>query len=45
MSVFMYGSEIRVWKMKERYKIIAVQMDNLVFLMGIRRMDRIMNWG
>ena len=36
----MYGSEIMLWKEKERSRISAVQMDNLRELLGIRRIDR-----
>ena len=34
-----------VWKEKERPRIRAVQMDSLRGLLGIRRMDRILNAG
>ena len=39
----MYGSETMIWKEKERYRVRAVQMDNLRGLLGIRRMDRLLN--
>ena len=39
----MYGSEIMLWREKERSKVRAVQMDNLRELLGIRRMDRVPN--
>ena len=32
-----------LWKEKERSRIRAVQMDNLRRLLGIRRMDRVLN--
>ena len=32
-----------LWKEKERSRIRAVQMDNLRGLLGIRRMDRVLN--
>ena len=37
------GSETMLWKEKERSRIRAVQMDNLRGLLGIRRMDRVLN--
>ena len=43
VPVHTYGSEIMLWKKKERYRIRAVQMDNLRGLLGIRRMDRVPN--
>ena len=39
----MYGSEIRIWKEKERSIIRAVQMNNLRGFLGIRRMDKVPN--
>ena len=39
----MYGSEAMLWKEKERSRIRAVQMDNLRGLLGVRRMDRVLN--
>ena len=41
--VLRYGSETMLWKEKERSRIMAVQMDNLRGLLGIRRMDGIPN--
>ena len=41
--VLMYGNETMLWKEKERFRIMAVQIDNLRGLLGIRRMDRIPN--
>ena len=32
-----------LWKEKEKCRIRAVQMDNLRELLGIRRMDRVLN--
>ena len=37
----MYGSETLLWKEKERYRIRAVQKDNLRGLLGIRRIGQI----
>ena len=37
--VLIYGSETMIWKKKERSSIRALQMDNLRFLLGIRRKD------
>ena len=42
MSVLMYGSETMIWK-KDRSRVRAVQMDNLRGLLGIKRMDRVLN--
>ena len=39
----MYGSETTLWKEERRYRIRAVQMDNLGGLIVIRRMDRVPN--
>ena len=41
--VLMYGSKTILWKEKERSRIRAVLMDNLRDLLGIRRIDRILN--
>ena len=43
IPVVMYGSETMSWKEKERFKIRAVQMDNLRRWLGIRRMGRVPN--
>ena len=43
MLVLMYGSETMLWKEKERSRIRAVQMDNLRGLLGIRKMDIVLN--
>ena len=42
IHVLMYGSEKVLWK-KERSRNRAVQMDNLRGLLGIRRMDWVLN--
>ena len=39
----MCGSETVLWKEKERSRIRAVQMDNLIGLLGIRKIDRVPN--
>ena len=36
VSVLMYGSDIMIWKEKERSRVKAVPMDNLRYLLGIR---------
>ena len=38
VPVLTYGSETMIWREKERFKIRAVQIDNLRGLLGIRRM-------
>ena len=43
VPILMYGSETMLWKEKERSRIRGVQMDNLIGLIGIRRMDRFLN--
>ena len=45
MPVLTYDSETMLWKEKERSRVSAVQMDNLRGLLGIMRMDRILNAG
>ena len=40
---FIYVSETMLWKMKEKSRIRVVQMDNLRGLLGIRRIDRVLN--
>ena len=42
-SVLMHGGEIMIWKEKERSRIRYVQMDYLRGLLGIRRMDKVLN--
>ena len=39
----MYGSETILWKEKETSTIKAIQIDNLRGLVGIRRMNSILN--
>ena len=41
--VLTYGNELMIWREKERSRIWAVQMDNLRGLLGIRRMDKVLN--
>ena len=41
--VLTYGRETMIWREKERFRIRAVQMDNLRSFLGIRRMDRVLN--
>ena len=43
MPVRTYGSETMIWREKERYRIRAVQIDNLTGLLGIKRMDKVLN--
>ena len=43
MPVLTYGSETMLWRVKERSRTRAVQMDNLKGLLGIRRMDKVPN--
>ena len=43
VPALMYGSETMLWKKKERFRIRAVQMDNIRGLLGIRRIDRFLN--
>ena len=43
VPVLTYGSETRIWKEKERPRIRAVQMDSLIGLLGIRRMNKVAN--
>ena len=38
-----YGSKTMIWREKERSSIRALQMDNLRSLLGIRRMDKVLN--
>ena len=39
----MYGSETMLWKEEETSRIMALQMDTFRGLLGIRRMDRVLN--
>ena len=43
VPVLMYSNETMLWKEKGRSRIRAVQVDNLRGLLGIRRMDRVLN--
>ena len=43
VPVLTYGSEIMIWRKKERSRIWPVQMDNLMNLLGIRRIDKVPN--
>ena len=43
VPVLMYGNETMIWRKKERSRIRAVQMDNLRVLLGIRKMDKVLN--
>ena len=43
VPVLTYDSEIMLWKERERSRIRAVQKDILRGLLGIRRMDRVLN--
>ena len=40
VPVFLYGNERVVWRVKEKSRIKAVQMNNRRSLLGIRKMDR-----
>ena len=39
VPVLMYGGDTMLWKEKDRSRILAVQMDNIRGLLGIKRMD------
>ena len=43
VPVLMYGSKTMIWKEKDRFGIRAVQIYNLRGLLGIIRMDRVLN--
>ena len=43
VPTLLYGSECMVWKPKERWKIQAVQMDNLRGMLGVKRVDKMKN--
>ena len=43
VSVLLYGSEIRVWREKERSEISVVKLDKLRGLLDIWRIDRVPN--
>ena len=42
VPVLVYGNNTMLWK-EERSRIKVVQMNNLRGLLGIRRMDRVLN--
>ena len=37
--ILLYGSETMIWRERERSRIMDMQMDNLRYLLDIRRMD------
>ena len=41
--LLLYGSEVIVWRKKERSRIRAMEMGNLRGLLGIEKMDRVQN--
>ena len=43
VPVLMEGSEIMLWKEKERSRIRAIQVENFRGVLGIRKMDRVQN--
>ena len=43
VPIMMYGSESMIWKEKKSSRIRAVRMNNLRFLLCIRRMDKVKN--
>ena len=43
VPVLMYGSKTKLWKEKESSRVRTVQMENIIGLLGIRRMDRVSN--
>ena len=43
VPVLKYGNKTIIWREKERSRIKAVHMDNLRGLLGIRRMDEVLN--
>ena len=43
VPVLMFGSETMMWREKERSRIWFVQMGNLRCLLGIRRVDKVLN--
>ena len=40
LPVLSYGSKTVIWREKDRSRIMAVQMDNLRDLLGIRKIDK-----
>ena len=45
VSILTYGSETLIWREKKRTRIRAVQIDNLKSLLGIRRIDKVLEDG
>ena len=43
VTVLTYRSETMIWREKERSRILAIQMDNVRGLLGIRRMGKVPN--
>ena len=43
LPVLMYGREKLIWREKERSRIRDVQMDSLIGLLGMRRIDKVPN--
>ena len=43
VPALIYDSETMLWEEKERSRIMAVQMDNLRGMLGIRRIERVPN--
>ena len=43
MPIIMYGSEIMILKKEERLRMRTVQMDNFRSLLGIQKIDKILN--
>ena len=43
IPVLLYGSEKKIWRKKEKYRVNAVQRDNPRGMLGIRRMDSMSN--
>ena len=43
MPFLAHGSKKMIWREKERFRIRALQMDDLRGLLGIRRVDKIPN--
>ena len=43
VPVLLYVSKTMIWREKERSRIRTVQMDNLRGLLGIKRMDSVLN--
>ena len=43
VTVLMYGNEAKIWKENKRSRIRAAQMGNLRGLLGIRKIDKVLN--